>query len=501
MTFKIDDKQLDEMVGRYQSRIGDTRYFNLASKIGADSNGYSSAKNEQKEEIVKSIESFFGVYGIVKRFALSYGPTDFSDNFAFYCGSVYGDSLLEKLTNETIAVPRVGLKSVRKHQSESLMINNLLATYVNAVSKATNGNLPKLTRGFFQSIAGEAEQALRKYSQSLEEISKEEIIVGDVKLKGIYFSGKGAVLEGDGEKSEIKDIEPIAASEIKVSFGDIGGNYEAKKETEKIIKEVKNPKVRSFYGRKKSQGIVLHGPPGTGKTMLAKAFASKIGLPFYEVRTEDILDKWFGNTEKNLANLLTKKNVVIFFDEMDSLGAQKGGTESRVIDRVVNLIAVKMDGLGSDNSNIYFAAVNEPDLLDPKLTRPGRFNKAIYVGVPTKPELSDILIKQINIFRNRSDAWNEHEIDVYKDVKLDVVTEAMWEKSLELKGQGKVPVVGADVEEIINRAIEIVEEDAYEGKSRILETRDFLNVLGNYDKISYWKESYEKDVISAILRR
>ena len=255
MTFRIDDKQLDEMIERYKNRMNETRFFNLASRIGADSAGYSSSRNGQKQEVIKSIESFFGVYGLIKRFASSYGPGDFSENFAFYCGSVYGDSLLEKHVNEVLSVSKIGLNNIRKHQSEALMVNNILASYVTIVSRISNGDLPKLTRGFFQGIASEAEQELKRYTQSLEEISKEEIIVGDVKLKGVYFSGKGAVLEGSGGKEEAKTIEPVLASQLGISFEDIGGNYDAKKLLKKLLRRLIILKSAHFMAGKRAKEL------------------------------------------------------------------------------------------------------------------------------------------------------------------------------------------------------------------------------------------------------
>lgn len=192
---------------------------------------------------------------------------------------------------------------------------------------------------------------------------------------------------------------------------------------------------------------------------------------------------------------MDKKDVFIFFDEFDSLGGKKGDENNKLMDRITNLIATKMDGMSSNDFNTYFAATNDILALDPKLIRAGRFDKAIYIGVPKDVELKEIFDKQINSVKYNSGAWLKNKIDLFKEVQFNQILERLYQKSKELRAQGKVPIVGADVKQIIKSAEDIVAREAYQGKPRLPNTEDFIKAIDSFKKMVAWQEAYEEDAL------
>ena len=148
---------------------------------------------------------------------------------------------------------------------------------------------------------------------------------------------------------------------------------------------------REWYGRMGvpwRRGYLLYGPPGTGKTMLAKACARESQANFIATKSSDLLSKWYGESEQQIARLFARARqvapTVIFIDELDSLVPARGGGmgEPQVTERVVNTILAEMDGLEELNNVVLIGATNRPNLIDPALLRPGRFDELIYVGTP-----------------------------------------------------------------------------------------------------------------------
>jgi transitional endoplasmic reticulum ATPase len=134
------------------------------------------------------------------------------------------------------------------------------------------------------------------------------------------------------------------------------------------------------------KGILLFGPPGTGKTLLAKAVATESGANFIAIRGPEILSKWVGESEKAIRQIFRRARMVapaiVFFDEIDSIASIRGSDPSGVIDRIVNQLLTELDGIQPLRRVTIIAATNRPDLLDPALLRPGRFDKLIYVPPP-----------------------------------------------------------------------------------------------------------------------
>jgi len=200
----------------------------------------------------------------------------------------------------------------------------------------------------------------------------------------------------------LKDIQPSALREVyvevpEVHWEDIGGLGEVKQELREAVEwPLKYPGYFEKMGIEPPRGILLYGPPGTGKTLLAKAVATESEANFISVRGPEILSKWVGESEKAIREIFRKARqaapCIIFFDEIDSITPRRGfRTDSGVTDRIVNQLLTEMDGITLLRNVIVIGATNRPDILDPALLRPGRFDRIIYVPPPDEKARLEIL--------------------------------------------------------------------------------------------------------------
>ncbi|MCD6348294.1 MAG: CDC48 family AAA ATPase [Candidatus Korarchaeota archaeon] len=200
----------------------------------------------------------------------------------------------------------------------------------------------------------------------------------------------------------LKDITPSALREVivqvpNVKWDDIGGLENVKEELRMAVEwPLKYPELFEASGAKQPKGILLYGPPGTGKTLLAKAVANESEANFIGVKGPEILSKWVGESEKAIREIFRKARqaapAIIFFDEIDSIAPVRGSAgDSRVTERIISQLLTEMDGLEELRKVVVIAATNRPDLLDPALLRPGRFDRLIYVPPPDYKARVEIL--------------------------------------------------------------------------------------------------------------
>ncbi|MCX7780963.1 MAG: ATP-dependent zinc metalloprotease FtsH, partial [Negativicutes bacterium] len=175
----------------------------------------------------------------------------------------------------------------------------------------------------------------------------------------------------------------------KVTFNDVAGADEAKQELEEVVEFLKHPKKFNDLGARIPKGVLLFGPPGTGKTLLARAVAGEAGVPFFSISGSDFVEMFVGVGASRVRDLFeqAKKNApcIVFIDEIDAVGRQRGaglggGHDER--EQTLNQLLVEMDGFGVNEGIIIIAATNRPDILDPALLRPGRFDRQIVVDKP-----------------------------------------------------------------------------------------------------------------------
>lgn len=181
----------------------------------------------------------------------------------------------------------------------------------------------------------------------------------------------------------------LSQDQIKVTFADVAGCDEAKEEVGEVVDFLREPKKFQNLGGKIPKGILMVGPPGTGKTLLAKAIAGEAKVPFFTISGSDFVEMFVGVGASRVRDMFeqAKKNApcLIFIDEIDAVGRQRGaglggGHDER--EQTLNQMLVEMDGFGGNEGVIVIAATNRPDVLDPALTRPGRFDRQVVVGLP-----------------------------------------------------------------------------------------------------------------------
>lgn len=193
-------------------------------------------------------------------------------------------------------------------------------------------------------------------------------------------------------------VKQMADEKRKTTFADVAGADEEKEELREIVEFLKNPKKYNELGARIPKGVLLVGPPGTGKTLLARAVAGEAGVPFFSISGSDFVEMFVGVGASRVRDLFeqAKKNspCIIFIDEIDAVGRQRGaglggGHDER--EQTLNQLLVEMDGFGANEGVIMIAATNRPDILDPALMRPGRFDRQVTVGYPDVKGREEIL--------------------------------------------------------------------------------------------------------------
>ncbi|HIH2762963.1 MAG TPA: ATP-dependent zinc metalloprotease FtsH [Candidatus Azoamicus sp.] len=248
-------------------------------------------------------------------------------------------------------------------------------------------------------------------------------------MRQLQGGGKGAMSFG---KSKAR---LISEEKIKITFKDVAGVDEAKEETYELIEFLKNPSKFYNLGGKIPKGILLIGPPGTGKTLLAKAIAGEAKVPFFTISGSDFVEMFVGVGASRVRDMFeqAKKHspCIIFIDEIDAVGRHRGaglggGHDER--EQTLNQLLVEMDGFSENTGIIIIAATNRPDVLDPALLRPGRFDRQISVNLPDLKGRVDILKVHIK------------KVPIDKDVNIELIA------------RGTPGFSGADLANLINEA-------------------------------------------------
>ncbi len=237
---------------------------------------------------------------------------------------------------------------------------------------------------------------------------------------------------GSFGKTKIKNMNE---EKHRATFDDVAGADEEKEELEEIVEFLKEPKKFNELGAKIPKGVLLVGPPGTGKTLLARAVAGEAGVPFFSMSGSDFVEMFVGVGASRVRDLFdqAKKNspCIIFIDEIDAVGRQRGtglggGHDER--EQTLNQLLVEMDGFGVNEGIIIIAATNRPDILDPALMRPGRFDRQVVVGYPDVRGREAIL------------KVHSRKKPLAPDVKLSVIAKST------------AGFTGADLENLLNEA-------------------------------------------------
>ncbi len=348
--------------------------------------------------------------------------------------------------------------------------NEILQIHTRGMPLAQDVDLKKLaemTHGYtgadLASLAREtAMKALRRY---LPEINLEEERIPPSVLEKMEIRMEDFV-------NAYKEITPTAMREVyievpTVHWTDIGGLVEVKQELMEAVEwPIKNPEVFERMGIRPPKGIMLFGPPGCGKTLLARAVATESEANFITIKGPEVFSKWVGESEKAIREVFRKARMaapaVIFFDEFDSLVPRRGMgyADSGVTERVISQLLTELDGIMTLEDVVIIAATNRPDIVDPALLRPGRFDRLIYVPEPDEKARLEIfklytkgmpLAKDVDLAESaaKSKGYSGADIDglcreaamnaLRRDVKSSVVTLVDFQKAIDKIGPSILP--------------------------------------------------------------
>jgi len=260
----------------------------------------------------------------------------------------------------------------------------------------------------------------------------------------------------------------------RITFNDVAGYDEVKEELDEVVQFLKNPKKFAEIGARIPKGVLLFGPPGTGKTWLARAVAGEAGVPFFSISGSDFVEMFVGVGASRVRDMFeqAKKNApaIVFIDEIDAVGRQRGaglggGHDER--EQTLNQLLVEMDGFEGNEGIIIMAATNRPDILDPALLRPGRFDRQVTVGRPDIKEREAILRVHV---RNKP-LGSEVKLEVLAGLTPGLTAADLEnlvnEAALLAARQDRNKIVMADLEEAINRIIAGPKK-----KSRVISPRE-----------------------------
>ncbi|MCI4667774.1 MAG: AAA family ATPase [Bacteroidia bacterium] len=304
------------------------------------------------------------------------------------------------------------------------------------------------------------------------QIAYEKAVIIDPSLKDSFLEAEinlQAATEGPQEPEKLKlggssteigqEDKYLDIERPKIGFEQVGGMDAVKEEVKmKIIHPLEHPEIYKAYGKKIGGGILLYGPPGCGKTLLARATAGEVKSNFINIGISDILDMYVGQSERNLHAIFEKgrkmKPSVLFFDEVDALGANRNDMRHSASRKTINQFLSEMDGVSSDNEGLLIlAATNAPWHLDPAFRRPGRFDRIIFVPPPDEAAREAIL--KIHLKEKPT-----------KNINYDKLVKKTADFS------------GADLMAVVDRAIEgKLEEAMKKGMPQPIETDDLLKAI------------------------
>lgn len=372
----------------------------------------------------------------------------------------------------TLSAEARGLTKAAKQAEESGSIEQARALYLQAAGKFNEASALTSDKVEKNTQAGLAKH-FYEYALSL----------------GNQPSAIGGAPAGKEEKKLTKD-DLIVKEKPNIRFNDIGGLESVKEELKKaIIYPFTHKKLYEYYNQKPGGGVLLYGPPGCGKTMIAKAAACECGADFINVETSTIMSKWVGESEKSIKNIFEVargcERAIIFFDEFDAVGGRRSEIEDYAR-RIVNELLQQMDGMTKNDNILVLAATNEPWAIDPALRRPGRLKKLVFIPPPdleARKAIFEIYLRKLPL-----------EADVYVKYLAEVT-------------QG---FSGADIQAICSDAAEIPLHEALQGKAqRKLSRLDFEKAMkGRRSSIIPWirmaieqvKKSREEDLFSELIK-
>ncbi len=367
------------------------------------------------------------------------------------------DALARAPDDEAVKLELAEVFSRRDKHSEALV---LVESLINAPETSARA---RLAHARLLLAAGEVERAVGAYRTAIDEDPDLEDPALALRL-GVYSDDDDEAATAEVVDGKVRGAtcaptggdDAIPVERPEVTFDDVGGMDALKEEIGlKIIAPLNHPELYEAYGKKTGGGILLFGPPGCGKTHLARATAGEVKAGFMSVGIHEVLDMWIGESERKLHELFAQARAnrpcVLFFDEVDALGASRSDMRGSAGRQLINQFLAELDGIDSSNDGLLIlGATNAPWHLDAAFRRPGRFDRVIFVPPPDEPARAGIL---------------EILLKGKPQEKVDVKTVAR--KTPEFSGADLEAVVDAAVEDKLRRAIR-------ERKASPLKTADLL---------------------------
>jgi transitional endoplasmic reticulum ATPase len=321
------------------------------------------------------------------------------------------------------------------------------------------------------------ESAMNALRRILPELDLEEQTIPQEVLEKLFVSNNDFM-------EALKSISPSALREVfievpNIHWEDIGGLQELKETLKEVVEwPLTNSEDLIRIGIQPSKGILLFGPPGTGKTMLSKAVATESKANFISVKGSEILSKWFGESERKIAEIFKKAKqaspCIVFFDELDAIAPMRGSGagEPRVVERMVNTLLSEMDGLEELRGVVVIGATNRPDLIDAALLRPGRFDEVVLVPPPDEKARLDILnvhVKNMALdsdvdlknLAKRTEGYSGADIGalcrkagmiaLHENIKIEMVSKRHFEAALNKLNPSTTPQTKEYYEEVARR--------------------------------------------------
>ena len=343
---------------------------------------------------------------------------------------------------------RLGLARTFQRQGK---LSAALVVLEDALRGGAAGREARLLHARLLLEAGETERAREEYRALVAADPGAE----DVELAARLGSGPEQRVRRAASGADQEDTPEVPAERPGVTFADVGGMESLKEEIRlKIIHPLTHPELYRAYGKRAGGGILMYGPPGCGKTHLARAVAGEVDAAFISVGIHEVLDMWMGQSERNLNALFesarSQAPCVLFFDEVDALAGRRSDLRSSAARPLVNQLLAEMDGVDGGNEGVLvLAATNAPWHLDPAFRRPGRFDRVLFVPPPDEAARVGILrILCRDLPRGEIDFGKvAKKTDAFSGADLKAVVELAVERKLPeaIRAGRPVPLATADL--------------------------------------------------------
>ncbi len=402
----------------------------------------------QTAAVRQALAVFIGAYKVVKEHLSkqNHYPTGFLNAYGCTVGAELGQKIVQPYARQVDAADL----AVDFNTSETMLVPALASAAFSMLRKGVTGiTLASYASAYLSGLKHAADDTLqKKYTPQLKETKENSITLQlPEKLAQIYRCER-ITLNGKIMFTDTVQTSPVIPA---MTFADIGGYTDAKSLLENSIKNFHARELRNLWGLPIQKNFLLCGPPGTGKTIFAYAYAHAVSLPANKIDMTKIYDPYIGKAERNLREELAGPQVAVI-DELDSLLRRKSSLDNQVYTNIVNLFAVIMDERKEDDDFHLMATVNNLSMIDDKMQRAGRF-AVIPIGYPTPEDMKEVFSVHLKK-RTTHEIFRGSEEQLLQSIPTDKIVSAIAARSQELEAMQLPGIVGADIELIVYNTFE-----------------------------------------------